>query len=292
MLNVSNGNNSKALFCKKLTHIQLEQPWFVLSAENHYDFIISEDHAISHFYTFEADLSDSATFAIPDGAIDILFDCDQTNPSAKICGSTLQASSAHLKHKHRYFGVRFAAGVLPGFLTLAAAELVNQELNLLELSPENESLFFRIANNTKFLSQVSLFKQILNIKPHRKPSIITRNLIREIYETQGNLRIKNLEEHAGYTSRTLQRQFQNDMGMSPKAFSRIVRCQMAIHKISRLEELAFSELASNLGFSDQSHFQREFKKLVSTTPLNYQRRIKQRPYLERIRQNFLLDIFE
>lgn len=275
-----------SLFCKKLTIIQPEQPWFVLSAAKHYDFITPVDHAISHFYTFEVDQSDRTTFAIPDGAIDIVFDCDQTNPSARVCGSTLEASSAHLKHNHRYFGVRFMAGVLPGFLSLAPDELVNQELNLLELSPENEELFFQITNHIEFVNQVSLFTSILNVKPHREPSIITKNLIHEIHEAKGNLRIKTLEEHTGYTSRTLQRKFQNDMGMSPKAFSQIVRGQMAVHNINNFDELAFSELASSLGFSDQSHFQREFKKLVSTTPLNYQSRIKQRNYLERIRQNF------
>ncbi|MOA46479.1 transcriptional activator FtrA [compost metagenome] len=107
--------------------------------------------------------------------------------------------------------------------------------------------------------------------------------MRAIRESKGDIRLTQLEELTGYSCRTLQRQFQTDMGMSPKAFSRIVRCQSAIHEINRQERVIFSELACDLGFSDQPHFLREFKKLVSTTPLNYQRRVQQSAYLTRIR---------
>lgn len=261
-----------------------EQPWFVLGAAKHYDFAIPADPAISHFYTFEADQSDSPTFAIPDGTVDVLFDCNQTDPGAKICGSTLQANSAQLKHKHRYFGVRFVAGVVPGFLDLVSDDLVNQELDLFSLQLENKELLYQVAHTRDFLEQVALFTNILNTKPHRGPSLLTRKLIFEIYRTQGAIRVSELTEFTGYSIRTLQRQFQNDMGMSPKAFSRIVRGQTAVHNISRCNELAFSELASDLGFSDQSHFQREFKKLISTTPLSYQRQIKDMDYSNKIRQ--------
>jgi AraC-like DNA-binding protein len=47
--------------------------------------------------------------------------------------------------------------------------------------------------------------------------------------------------------------------------------------------VAFSDLASDLGFSDQSHFSREFKKQVNATPLDYLKRVKHGNYLERIR---------
>lgn len=284
MLRRSVIGNIDTPFHKKDSIIYPEQPWFVLSAAKHYDFAISEDPSISHFYTFEANQSDSTTFAIPDGTVDILFDCHQASLGAKICGSTLQANSAQLKHKHRYFGVRFVAGIVPGFLDLVADDLVNQELNLFDLQLENEERLYQVANTPNFLSQIALFKNILNTKPNRGPTLLTRKLISEIYKTKGTIRISELAELTNCSSRTLQRQFQNDMGMPPKAFSRIVRGQTAIHNISYSKRLAFSELASDLGFSDQSHFQREFKKLISTTPLSYQRQIKEMDYLNKIRR--------
>jgi AraC-like DNA-binding protein len=260
-----------------------EQPWFVLSAARHYDLVMSHDPTISHFYSFEADQSHGLTFAIPDGCIDILFDCDPTNPQAMVCGSTLEARSADLQHKHRYFGVRFALGVLPDCLDAAASELVDHRVNLLDLLPDSASMLAQIVDQAAFTGQVEVFRRFYAGAAPRMLSSLTLEAVNAIFENKGDIRIKQLEALTGYTSRTLQRRFQGDMGMSPKDFGRIVRCQFAIHNIHHLERLTFSELACDLGFSDQPHFLREFKKFVATTPAEYQRRIKQSSYSQRIR---------
>lgn len=260
-----------------------EQPWFVLSAAKHYDLAMSDDVAISHYYSFEADQANGLTFAVPDGCIDILFDCDQTNPQAMVCGSTLQARSAELEHSHRYFGVRFAMGVLPDFLEVDAGELVDHRFKLQDLVPQAGSIFAQIVGEAGFTDQVALFKHFYMGKAPRELSSLTLETADIIFSKRGDVRIKQLEERTGYTCRTLQRRFHDDMGMSPKDFARIVRCQHAIRHIHHHDKLTFSELACDLGFSDQPHFLREFKKFVSTTPADYQRRIKKHAYLQRIR---------
>lgn len=283
MLSVSVGSSRCASIGNKMATAYTEQPWFVLSAATHYNLMMSDDPAISHYYSFEADHTNGLAIAIPDGCVDILFDCEPDNPSAHVCGSTMEAREAELQHRHRYFGVRFAQGVLPNFLDASATDLVDQRCSLLNLVPEFEPIFAQIVEETVFTSQVSMFQNFYVGKAPRVLSGLTANAIRVICEHKGDVRIKQLEEVTGYTSRTLQRQFQSDMGMSPKTFSRIVRCQSAIHEINSRDSVVFSELACDLGFSDQPHFLREFKKLVSTTPMNYQRQVQQSDYRHRIR---------
>jgi AraC-like DNA-binding protein len=70
--------------------------------------------------------------------------------------------------------------------------------------------------------------------------------------------------------------------MSPKTFCRIIRCQAALDTLNTQHDVSFSDLALDLGFSDQSHFLRDFKKLVSTTPCDYQRKMTQNAYTDRI----------
>ena len=273
---IGNGRNRWAT-------LHLEQPWFVLSAARRFDLIMSDDPAISHFYRFDADQSNGLTFAIPDGCVDVLFDCDQVNPTARICGSTLEARNADLKHGHRYFGVRFALGVLPEFVAASAEEVVNRELNLVELVPESERVFNEIVAQPVFRNQVDLFRAFYAGKALRQQAELTTEAVRFICERKGCVRLSELEALTGYTSRTIQRQFRCDIGMSPKVFSRIVRCQLAVRDINRKEAVTSSALAFDLGFSDQSHFLREFKKFVTTTPLDYQRRVQRSSYLQRIR---------
>lgn len=221
--------------------------------------------------------------AIPDGCIDILFDCNESRPGAKICGTSIKAKPVSFQPGHRYFGVRFAPGVVPNFLDVSAKEVVGQELDLLDAAPMTQDIFEQIVDQPEFARQADLFSRFYRGKSPRAASGATACALQAIRERNGNIRIRDLEELTGCTTRTLQRQFHSDIGISPKAFCRIIRCQSAVYDINHRKQLAFSDLACDLGFSDQSHFLREFKQLVSTTPVDYQRRIHSDTYLSRLR---------
>ncbi|MEM8561591.1 MAG: helix-turn-helix domain-containing protein [Pseudomonadota bacterium] len=258
------------------------QPWFVLNAATHYQRVGSQDPAISHFYHFEADESQHHTLAVPDGCVDIIFDCDTARPSARVCGTTFEARSAHLKHGHRYFGIRFAIGLMPECLDISAHELVDQEIDLTYLAPSAGPLIEQIVGMASCREQVALAEAFFSGTAVRKASALTSQAVQLIWQHQGSIRVDDIESITGYTRRTLLRRFIADVGMSPKAFCRIVRCQLAVHHMSHGNSFALSQLACELGFSDQAHFQREFKQLVSTTPLDYRRRLDTGAYLQRI----------
>ncbi|WP_045046924.1 AraC family transcriptional regulator [Rouxiella chamberiensis] len=262
--------------------IRPEQPWFVLSAAKYYSAMPSADPAISHFYNFEVAASVKHTFAIPDGCVDIVFDCDAQVPTARVCGTTLKAREVEFISGHRYFGVRFSPGVIPDFIDLDAEELTDREFSFLDAIPNARLAQEQISGTALLSEKISLFNQYFTYKLIRKPTTVTSISIQNIIEKKGNIRIDQLESLTGYTCRTIQRQFRQDTGLSPKAFSRIIRCQSALNAIHEGKEMAMIDLAFDLGFSDQSHFLREFKQLVSTTPQHYQRTLTQNVYHERI----------
>lgn len=276
---------SHDLVCGQRAVIQPEQPWFVLSAAHQYSLMASRHPAIAHFYSFDVAHSASLTLAIPDGCVDIVFDCDAVKPVARVCGTTLEARSAELIRDHRYFGVRFAPGVVPDFLDLVAEELTDREFNFLDVVPDARLACEQILRHSQFSRQIELFNQHFTSRLVRKTSAVTGVSIQTILRQKGNIRIEQLESLTGYTCRTIQRQFRQDTGMSPKTFGRIMRCQAALNSLHQQGAVSFSDLALDLGFSDQSHFLREFKKLVSTTPLDYQRRTLHESYNGRIRHH-------
>ncbi|WLG88032.1 helix-turn-helix domain-containing protein [Pseudomonas cucumis] len=241
----------------------------------------SEHPAISHFYAF--DVAQSANLlAVPDGCVDIVFDCDATRPTARICGTPLAAQAVELHQNHHYFGVRFSPGVIPGFINVLAEELTERELDLLEVSGFAQRIFENIVQAPLLGDQMRLFNDYLAPRLMGRTSTLTAMVIQQALRHRGDIRIQQLEELSGYTSRTLHRQFSQDTGMSPKTFCRIIRCQAALDTLNTQHDVSFSELALDLGFSDQSHFLRDFKKLVSTTPCDYQRKMTQNAYTDRI----------
>jgi AraC-like DNA-binding protein len=253
-----------------------------MNAARHYSLITSDNPAISHFYSFEVAQNASMTLAIPDGCVDIVFDCHAEHPQARVCGTTLEARGADMQHNHRYFGVRFAPGVIPDFLDVMAEEIPDREFSFLDVVPDARLAFEQIVQTHDFSRQIMLFNAYFTSRLMRKASAVTSLVIQTMRHLNGNIRIDQLESLTGYTCRTIQRQFRQDTGMSPKAFSRILRCQSAINTIHLRDELSFCDLAFDLGFSDQSHFLREFKKFVSTTPCDYQRLIKHEDYIHRL----------
>ncbi|WLG48668.1 helix-turn-helix domain-containing protein [Pseudomonas sp. FP1742] len=261
-------------------HTANEQPWFVLNSSR-YSVMPSEHPAISHFYAF--DVAQSANLlAVPDGCVDIVFDCDATRPTARICGTPLAAQAVELHQNHHYFGVRFSPGVIPGFINVLAEELTERELDLLEVSGFAQRIFENIVQAPLLGDQMRLFNDYLAPRLMGRTSALTAMVIQQALRHRGDIRIQQLEELSGYTSRTLHRQFSQDTGMSPKTFCRIIRCQAALDTLNTQHDVSFSELALDLGFSDQSHFLRDFKKLVSTTPCDYQRKMTQNAYTDRI----------
>lgn len=67
-----------------------------------------------------------------------------------------------------------------------------------------------------------------------------------------------------------ERLFHSLVGMNPKEYARIVRFQKALAQMQHQtgKEISQAQIAYASGYSDQSHFIREFKKLSGYTPMS------------------------
>ncbi len=79
---------------------------------------------------------------------------------------------------------------------------------------------------------------------------------------------QHLAERAGLSLRTLQRRFRERVGLTPKAVILRFRLIEAAERLAR-GEVSCAQLASELGYADQSHFVRAFKALTGETPEKY-----------------------
>lgn len=69
---------------------------------------------------------------------------------------------------------------------------------------------------------------------------------------------------------TLERTFKKLLQASPMEFTRKIKMQYACKALISTNSL-ISELAFSLGYADESHFIREFKKLMKITPFQYRK---------------------
>lgn len=74
---------------------------------------------------------------------------------------------------------------------------------------------------------------------------------------------------SGYSHRRFIALFRRAVGLTPKAFWRVRRFQRAIARIAKAPEASLVEVALDEGYSDQPHFNREFRELTGLTPGEY-----------------------
>ena len=99
-----------------------------------------------------------------------------------------------------------------------------------------------------------------------------RTAVRRVREyldanTRSNVALEDLSALCGLSSYHLIRVFRQELGLSPHAYFEQVR----IHRARRLlkEGAPIADVAADLGFTDQSHLTRHFKKLTGVTPGAY-----------------------
>ena len=96
-------------------------------------------------------------------------------------------------------------------------------------------------------------------------------LIHEHY--QDNISIAKLAEVSNCSLSTFLRKFKACFSMTPKEYLRHLRVQEACHLIVRTTK-SFAEISYQCGFSDQSHFSREFTRIMKEPPSSYRARFR------------------
>lgn len=86
------------------------------------------------------------------------------------------------------------------------------------------------------------------------------------------LSLAQLAAEAGVSRYHLIRVFREVSGLTPHAFQ--IDCRINEARVRLADGVPLAELALELGFSDQSHFQRAFRERVSVTPGDYQRQMR------------------
>ncbi|OFZ26628.1 MAG: hypothetical protein A2381_16680 [Bdellovibrionales bacterium RIFOXYB1_FULL_37_110] len=134
--------------------------------------------------------------------------------------------------------------------------------------PPNEK--WKEENLSKWLNSFEdyLLKLLLNSKEqnYKKIKFATEGILEGCFQVP-----EELAHQCDMSTRTLQRIFKKEVGLSPKNVLRIARFNDAIRKIGQDNFTEFVEVALASGFFDQAHMVNEFQKLVATSPSKFRR---------------------
>lgn len=81
--------------------------------------------------------------------------------------------------------------------------------------------------------------------------------------------IARMNAQIGYSQKHFAEMFRRHVGVTPKAYLKIMRFQKAVTEIDRTSDPDWGQIALECGFYDQSHFINDFKHFSGFTPDHY-----------------------
>jgi len=200
--------------------------------------------------------SEKEIVVLPDGRVDLIFSQSDTEPFRIILsGIETYPDKAILPAKSMMFAVSFKLPAIEYILKSNISSLLNYAAFL----PVD---FWNI--NATDLNDFHLFcKKISEKIRSLVPVDIDKRKIKLfdlIYSSKGSLTVKEFSEKVFWNSRQINRYFNQQFGLSLKAYCNILRFRAS------LDHLAQGKLYPELKFADQSHFIKEIKKFSGVVP--------------------------
>lgn len=218
---------------------------------------------------------------LPDGCADIIVDLTG-EPGAFVVGAMRTAAVVPLAGTVELFGIRFRPGAALPFLDAPLSELTDSRVPLDALwgSGAAGTLADAIAS-TGPDGRVALVERALLRRLGGRPleergdERLAADAVRLMSGGRGGITVRRIALALGVGERRLERAFDRSVGVAPKFLSRVLRFRDAVRSIERrtggAAPVAWSEVAYQAGYADQSHLIREFRALAGVTPVQLAR---------------------
>lgn len=176
--------------------------------------------------------------------------------------------------KGRVLGVKFRPGGFRPFFDRPVSDLQDRALPLADVfGAAADGLEPRVLAHAGHAEAFAVIQEFLRRRrPRPDPIVELLGRIAERAATDREIvRVEQLTREFGLGLRKLQRLFDDYVGVSPKWVIQRYRLHEAAERIARGGVEDFADLALELGYADQAHFIRDFKKLVGRSPAEYAR---------------------
>ncbi len=200
------------------------------------------------------------------------------NGAARVYGVQSTRFIRSLSEQDRVFGIKFQPGGFYPFYKRAMTQLANTSMALEDVFGTAGLQFCDDILSTKDGTTMCEIADVF-LCSHLSTSVTSTAgdgqikqitaWMREIEQNRQILSVEDLMRLTQLEKRSLQRLFYRYVGTGPKWVIQRYRLHEAVAQIQKEKSVNWSEFAQELGYFDQTHFTRDFKRLVGMTPAVY-----------------------
>jgi AraC-like DNA-binding protein len=229
---------------------------------------------VEHYWTIEWDLSEpTRRETLPYPSAHIILEPGV----AALSGVSTRKYSRVLEGRSRVLGVKFLPGGLRPFVASRVSAFTDKVVPLGDVfGRAGAQLDARVLQHADHHAAIAVMEDFLR---SREPSIndalaLVRHVAERIAQDRDIRAVAQLASEFSVSERTLQRLFGEYVGVSPKWMIRRYRLQEAATRMAAAEAVDWPQLALDLGYADQAHFIRDFKRIVGLAPAEYFRAMR------------------
>lgn len=218
---------------------------------------------------------------LPDGCVEIIFDfCDRfvtyhandfttVQPRSIVAGQLSSRLLIGPSGNTDIFGVRLRPEAGFALLGISMAEIRDQIVDLRNIFGSREGeLFEKLAASADFNARIMIFEDFLTACGELRVNVEMRSCISAQRSASGSMSIGDCAAYLNWSERRLERAFNEQIGLSPKLFARIIRFQTFLDAIGSSDSTLLDG-ALTAGYYDQAHMIKDFRNFAGVTPTEY-----------------------
>jgi AraC-like DNA-binding protein len=174
----------------------------------------------------------------------------------------------------RVFGVKFKPGAFYPFFKAPVAHITNACISFqAALGVDSKALEEALLTHEDEDAMKEVAEDFLRARLPKHDEHITEinRIIDYIIAHQEITRVDDVVEQLALNKRTLQRLFNQYVGVGPKWVIKRYRLHEVAERLAAHEGGDCTKMAQDLGYFDQAHFIKDFKTIVGKTPVEYAR---------------------
>ena len=212
---------------------------------------------------------------LPHPAGRILFETGPSGSRAKVEGVfTTRQSKSRVAHGE-IFCIQFRPVTFQGLLARPMSTVTDRVVPLARVfGPAGGAWAKQMFAAAEIDEKIELATTFLSarLQPLTREVTALRDVVERLSSDRSLLRVEDVADALALDMRALQRRFLRYVGVGPKWVIRRYRLIEAAEQLKAPKPPALAALADALGYADQAHFARDFKRVVGRAPGAFTRR--------------------
>ncbi len=227
---------------------------------------------IEHYWIARWDLAEPRLAeTVPHPSVHMVL---ESSARFEVVGVMRTRFSAILEGRGRVVGTKFKPGAFRPFVTRPVSAYTGRRVAVDEVfGPRATGLGALVMSHEDDLAGIAVIEAFLRaLDPSTDEAMdLAGRAAARIADDRSITRVAQLVAELGTGLRRLQRVFGEYVGVSPKWVIQRYRLLDAAERVAAGAAADWAGLALDLGYADQAHFIRDFKRLIGRTPAEYAR---------------------